>query len=382
MAMFVGAAALTLAACVPGTPGGPSPASAPKPPAVPVAPSGSGAMVPASIPADCSRDVTAELLAWIRSVPNGSTLQFTPNGCYRVDGTLLVRYRSNLTFEGNHATFRAFTSGSELGDRTRVRTRAMWQIADSRQMTVRNTVVIGANPYAGRGDRAYQARFEAQHAYLVQDTDGMLLDRVEAYDVYGDFVYVGTESTDVTVQNSTFLRNGRQGWTINGTDVLFQHNSIGETRRATIDMEPARGTWVARNITIKNNTIGKGRLYFYASVGASATIDNVNIIGNRLVGRAMSMYVNPPQGTRSNYRIIGNVADTEISEQGGAAMGFRNIVNLEVRGNVQKVQGGRGISGVSLRNCTNVVVADNTFWKAKAPILDLGGNVNMAQSAN
>lgn len=339
-------------------------------------------MIPASITADCSRDVTTEILAWVRSVPNGSTLQFTPNACYRVDGTLLIRYRSDLTFEGNHATFRAVTDGSELVDRTLMRTRAMWQIADSRRMTLRNMVVNGANPYAGRGDRAYQPKFEAQHAYLVQDTQGMLLDKVEAYDVYGDFVYVGTNSTDVTVQHSTFLRNGRQGWTINGTNILFQNNSIGETRRATIDMEPALASWVARNVTIRNNTIGQGRLYFFASVGAAATIDNVNIIGNQLVGRPMTMYVNPPSGTRSNYRIIGNTTDKWVSDKGSAAMIFRNIVNLEVRGNVQKMQGGLGISGVSLRNCSNVVVADNTFWRASGPILDLGGNVNVAQSGN
>ena len=338
--------------------------------------------VPTSIPANCSRDVTADLLAWIKSVPNGSTLTFTPNGCYRVDRPLLIRDRTGLTFEGNHATFRAFTDGTELGSAIDARNRAMWEIAGGRAMTIRNTVVVGANPYAGRGDRAYRAAFEAQHAYLIQNTHGMLLDHVEAYDVYGDFVYVGTNSSDVTVQNSTFLRNGRQGWTINGTNVLFQRNVIGETRRATIDMEPARSTWVARNVTIRDNTVGKGRLYFFASVGAAATIDNVTIAGNHLVGKDLSIYVDPPKGTRSNYHVIDNASDTVTSKQNGAAFGFRDIVNLEVRGNVQPVQAGRGISGVSIRNCAHVSVTGNTFRRAKGPVLDLGKNVDVRQSGN
>ena len=50
-------------------------------------------VVPSSIPTDCSRDVTAALLAWIATVPDGSTLEFTANACYRVDGTLRIRNR-------------------------------------------------------------------------------------------------------------------------------------------------------------------------------------------------------------------------------------------------------------------------------------------------
>ncbi|MGZ4678114.1 MAG: right-handed parallel beta-helix repeat-containing protein [Acidimicrobiia bacterium] len=338
--------------------------------------------VPASIPTNCSRDVTADLLTWITSVPDGSTLAFAPNACYRVDGTLLVRARNHLVFEGNHATFKAFTDGSELGDRLKIRSRSMFSIAKSTDITLRDVVVVGANPHAGRSDLAYRAIYEAQHAYVLGDSHSVVLDHVEAYDVYGDFVYVGWRSSDVTVRNSTFSRNGRQGWTINGTNVLFENNTISETRRATIDMEPSLPTWTARNVTVRNNTIGKGRLLFFASVGASPIIDNVTISGNRLVGKEMSIYVDPPKGTRSNYHVVNNVSDTAISKSGGAAFGFRDIVNLEVRGNVQPVQAGRGISGVSLRNCAHVAVSDNTWLNAKAPIYDLGLSVDVRQSGN
>lgn len=340
------------------------------------------ATVPAAIPADCSRDVTAEVLAWIALVPDGATLDFTPDACYRVDGVLRVRNRNHLVIDGHHAKFRAFTNGSELVTPSLIRTRSMWTLIGSTDITLRNTVVIGANPYAGRNDLAYRAIYEAQHAYLLQNTHGALLDHVEAYDVWGDFVYTGTHSSDITVRNSTFSRNGRQGWTINGTNILFENNSISETRRATIDMEPALSTWVARNVTIRNNTIGKGRLYFFASVGASAAIDNINIVGNHLSGKEMSIYVNPPTGTRSNYHVVGNTSDTIDSESGGAIFGFRDIVNLEIRDNVAPAQGGRGTSGVSLKNCAHVVVANNRFARAKAPILDLGLNVDVAQSGN
>ena len=340
------------------------------------------ATVPAAIASDCSRDVTAPIREWIATVPDGATLNFTPSACYRVDGTLLILRRNHLIIDGHHARFRAVTDGSELVDPSRIRTRSMWSLMRSNDIIIRNTIVVGANPYAGRGELAYKAKFEAQHAYLIQASHGVVLDHVEAYDVYGDFVYTGTSANNVVVRSSTFSRNGRQGWTINGTDILFEKNFISETRRATIDMEPASAAWQGRNVTIRNNTIGKGRLYFFASAGAAATIDNITIIGNRLVGKEMSMHVNPPQGTRSNYRVIGNVSDTADSENKGSILGFHDIVNLEVRDNVVPAQVGRGISGVGLRNCAHVIITNNRFRHAVAPILDRGLNVDVTQSEN
>ena len=127
--------------------------------------------------------------------------------------------------------------------------------------------MIGANPAAGMGDPAYQPRFEGQAAYWIQASRNTLLDRVQAYDTYGDFVYVAPGTDGLLVRNSTFARNGRQGWTINGSNITFDHNSISETRRATIDIEPTYANWSTRNVTISNNVIGHGRGYFVANKG-------------------------------------------------------------------------------------------------------------------
>lgn len=339
------------------------------------------ATIPATIVADCSRDVTAELTDWFASVPDGSTLTFAADGCYRVDGTLVIDRRTGLTFEGNHATFRAMTDGSERLDPRRIRTRNLWTFTRSSNLTVRNVVVIGANPHAGRGELAYQPKFEAQHAYLIQSTDGMLMDHVEAYDVYGDFVWAGPGTANLTVQHSIFARNGRQGWTINGRNITFQQNTITDTRRATIDMEPSSPAWASQNIMIRDNDIGPGRLFFFASVGAAAPMDNINIIGNRFHHKAMVIFVAPPKGTRSNYRVIGNVSDAGVSGS-GAAMVFKNIIGLEVRGNTQRVQPSHWLAGVTVRGSTNVAISDNIFRGAKAPINDRGENFSIAQWNN
>ena len=67
-----------------------------------------GRSIPASISADCSRDVTREINAWISSVPDNSTLVFRRDGCYRIERTILVEDRVGLVFEGNRATFKRF----------------------------------------------------------------------------------------------------------------------------------------------------------------------------------------------------------------------------------------------------------------------------------
>ncbi|MEP6623133.1 MAG: right-handed parallel beta-helix repeat-containing protein [Acidimicrobiia bacterium] len=347
-------------------------------------PSGAAVVVndaPASIASDCSHDVTAELMAWIASVPDTSTLNFAADGCYRVDGTIVVSQRNGLTFEGNNATFRQVTDGSEIVNPKFVRTRNVWTFGRSTNLVVRNLTTFGANPYAGRGERAYKPKFEAQHAYLIQGVKGMLMDHVAAYDTYDDFVFVGPGTENLTVQNSTFARNGRQGWTINGTNIVFQHNSITDTRRATIDMEPSAPSWVSKNIYIRDNDVGPGRLYFFASVGAAAPMDNINIIGNRLHKKAFQVFVSAPKGMRTNYHIVDNVSDG-VTSGFGSSMVLWHISGLEVRNNTIPLQPSHPLAAVGLRGSEHVRVTDNVFRGGHMVIRDRGANTDVTQSSN
>jgi hypothetical protein len=337
--------------------------------------------VPASIPSDCSRNVTADLNRWIASVGDGSVLRFTPFGCYRIDGTLRIENRNNLTFEGNGATFRAYTDGRELG--ANARTRSQFVFAGGSNITVRNVIVRGANPHAGMDDAAYVADLEAQHGFVIGGTVGIVLDHVQVYDVYGDFVYVGAPSRNVLVENSVFRRNGRQGWTVAGGDgVTFDHNMISDTRRATIDMEPVSTSSAQRNVTFSNNTIGDGRLFLVSNHGASAQTVNFAFLYNHLVLKPMTIHVEGDPGVRSHYRVIGNTSDTAASQEGGGVIYFDGTSDVEIRDNVVPVQPNRGISGVGLANTTNVEVSGNRFPDAVAPIAYYPDNTNVHDVGN
>lgn len=339
------------------------------------------ATVPAAIPTDCSRDVTADLQAFIDATPDGSTLEFTAGACYRVDGTLVVQRRHDLVLHGNGATFKQVTDGTELVNAKTIRMRNMWSFGYSDGVTVTDLIIRGANPYAGLDDRAYRAMFEAQNGINTLGSSRLLFDHIEITDVYGDFIWVGPGTRGLTVQNSMFARNGRQGWTINGTDILFQHNTITDTRRATIDMEPSNPAWASHNVTIRDNDVGPGRLLFFASVGAGNTpIDGVNILNNRL-HRTLQIYICSWGVRRTNYRIIGNVTD-KVTSGSGSTIGLRNVGNVEIAGNYVRLQPSHRLYGVGARNVTGLTVHDNTFPGADGVWIDRGENSGVMQWNN
>ena len=311
--------------------------------------------VPDSIDATGGTDVTAELQGFLEQVPNGSTIEFPKDAQYRIEGSLSLVERENLTIDGNGATVFATTTGE--------RTRSQWNVVGGRRIVFRDLVVKGANPNGGTGDTAYNAELEAQHGFNIVGATGVELDHVTVSDVYGDFAYVGQRrggewSRKVWVHDSTFTRNGRQGISVvAGRDIVLERNTIGDTRRATFDLEPNSTKGGAKNVFILDNTVGDGRLLFLASHG-SGPVDDVTVSGNRLSDRVMSIsVVAPPNQRRKGFWIVDNDASNSTSR---APIGFANVDDVVVRGNTQPVSQA-GAAGVGLRNVGGATVVDNAF---------------------
>ncbi len=324
--------------------------------------------IPAAIASDCSVDVTAELLAWIASVPDGSTLEFGQDACYRIDGRLLILNRHNLVFAGNNATFKAVTDGRELND-TDARTRAHWSVRRSSNITFKDMTIQGSNPYAGTQEEAYVAALEAQHGIELGSVQGGLIDNVKIYDVYGDFVYFGGNSTlgtltsNFTVRNSHFERNGRQGMAFTGAeDILIENNYIGQVRRTTFDIEPNFSNGHVRRITIDKNTLGPKRLGLLSANGAGSIVEDITFSSNNLKGTGLSASIGAtPTTRRSRIKIINNTSDTGSGNSGGSAFYFTRVDDVEVSGNTMQVQYGRGMSAVQVYGSAKARIFNNTF---------------------
>ena len=68
--------------------------------------------VPATIDATGATDVTRKLNAFLRSVPNDSTVVFGAKARYKAEGTVFLQFKQGIHVEGNDARIFAETDGS------------------------------------------------------------------------------------------------------------------------------------------------------------------------------------------------------------------------------------------------------------------------------
>ncbi|HET8654357.1 MAG TPA: hypothetical protein VFL93_02400 [Longimicrobiaceae bacterium] len=252
----------------------------PSEPSTPPAPTPTGDVytVPASIRGDCRVDVTRAMQAWIKSVPDGSTLLFGKGACYRIDGGLVITDRHDLTFEGNGATFQVFSQGDSQ--------RSNWSFRRGSDIMVHNMIVRGANPAAGTSAAAYVTALEWQHGFRFEGTQGATLDSVQVYDVYGDFVEAqmdkrgtGLPARDITVRKSHFERNGRMGIGLTDVDGFTLEDSyLGDIRWSAVDLELNKDGTTGRNIRIVRNRFGPVRHALFSNHGAGSSEDVGNIV--------------------------------------------------------------------------------------------------------
>lgn len=235
------------------------------------------APAPPDIASDCSVDVTDALTGWIASVPDGSTLELAPAGCYRIDSTVSVSNRSNLVIDGNGATMRATTEGDQ--ERRHLR------LFGGRDLVVRDLTVRGALPNTRIGPDDYRTDREFQHGIDLRGVQGVTLDRVRVFDVFGDFVYIGpgadgTPSRDVNITSSRFVGSGRQGISVTaGERIAITGNELRGVALSIFDLEPNRDREPAREIRIEGNVTARAGS-FWLSMPATGDVGDVSVLDN------------------------------------------------------------------------------------------------------
>jgi Right handed beta helix region len=328
--------------------------------------------VPRTIAADCSSDVTSSLSKWFASVPDNSTLMLGKGACYQIEGALTIANRRSLLFEGNGATLQAKTRGT--------RTRVHVGIDNSENIIIRNLTVKGANPRAGAQSSAYNPQFEAQHGFNLGGVRHVLLDNVQASDVYGDFVYIsssgqgksrGQPSEHVAVVRSRFNRSGRQGISItNARDVTILGNDITDVARSMFDLEPNTEANAVRDIRIEQNATGAAVNFWIASKGAGSQIGDIVVRNNTMQAATGGLvFVFGSRGApRGPFTFDGNrlqVTGAVTDEGAKGALFFAHTDRIEIRNNQIDLPRGRDMPTVELRSCNHVVVEGNRVKNAK-----------------
>ncbi len=316
--------------------------------------------------------------AWINLAPDNSTISLLPKGCYRIDGTITLMNRSHLTLEGNDATLKALTTGD--------RTRRQVLVSGGTDITVKDLTVQGANPGAGAVRGAYHSALEAQHAFAISGATNVLLDRVQASDLYGDFVYIGRGGPDhqpsqnVTVSNSKFARSGRQGISItDARNVTIESNVIEGAARSLFDIEPNTKDDVVRSIRIVDNVTGAATNFWLADKGSAADVGDIEISNNLMTaGTGGLLFVFARQGAyRGPFSIVGNrfIAQDHVHDEGSSgAFFFAHAANVTIENNTVTFPKGAAMPAVELRDSHHVMVTGNTFTNAGRTVLATAGS--------
>lgn len=314
----------------------------------------------------------SQINSFLQSVPDGSTVEFQPGGCYGQDGTFLITDRNNLVIDGNGSTFKALTVGTS--------TRDNWRIQSGSDITLENMTIVGANPNAGTGSSCMTTNLQWQHGIDFQSTQGGVADHVTIEDVYGDFVEAMFDqrynlpnvppARNILVENSTFNANGRMGLGL--TDVqgfTMQNSSMSNTCWSAVDLELDSDSEYGQNVNILNNKFDHIHFYVFANAGAGngSNVGDVTVSGNTETN-ALSCdgfaNVLPPSGYyRSGYTFNNNAFVTY-----GDAVDLTRTDNATVNNNGVTFENGgcTGHAGVAMTDAHTVSIQHDTFAYATA----------------
>jgi hypothetical protein len=276
-----------------------------------------------------------------------------------------------LDIDGSGATLRA----GSVGDRSR----KQLEVTSSEDITVRDLIVVGSNERAGATTDAYDPDLAFQHAFALTGVHRVLLERVAASKLHGDFVYIGrvrgSSTNDVTVARSSFDGSGRQGIAVTqGSRVLIVDNDITNVARSMFDLEPNNPNDEIRDVRISGNRTGAAKNFWLANKGAGENIGPVEIDGNTMneaTGGLLFAFgkADPGRGpwnVRDN-QLIAN--DAVHDEESVGAFLFAHCHDVSITGNHVTFPAGAVMPAIELRGSKGVRVAGNEFTGASELIV-------------
>jgi len=324
--------------------------------------------VPASIDADGSSDASSELIAFIKSVPNGSVISFPGSGVYRIDKGLLLAGRRNLVLDGNGATLKMRGAGNDEAA-------SAFLLRGSSHIAIRQFTVVGNNPNT---TNIFVPGNENAHVLSLSGWYGggpssyVEISSVTASHLYGDGAYLEGRnlapyepSHDVWIHNNDWTYIGRNAVSsIDVVDVLVEDNYFSKIGMDAWDIEPNFAAQQIRRNTFRQNSIGSYSHmtqypgYFVSSWNPTgqSPISDIRVANNVVTGIASSNFDGKPRGLTSKF-IVPNTSDivfknnTTTRAANGPVIYFNHVDGVTVTGNEQPLLSG---SQFGFSNCTNV----------------------------
>ncbi len=301
--------------------------------------------VPATIDASCGSDVTDALNSWLKSLPNGTsgapTVAAFGDGCFRIDGILLLDNRSWMILTAGDAVLNGSNHLGKTGDRH-------VDLVRSSNVTITGFEIVGAHAAAGSpefpgwGCPNANGDCHGHHGIGIEGSSGISIIGNYIHNVYGDFIYVGlapisgskVSSSNILIKGNVLSGSGRQGVSIvAGIDVVVTGNTIGDARANLIDIEPANADAIIQSVSITGNTFGERRVAALALTGPGAcgNFADVKFTGNTVQPSDStwpSVYGTSPATCppRTGLTVTGNQLEANDSGTAVDVTGWENVV--------------------------------------------------------
>lgn len=347
-------------------------------------------IVPTSIPHNYEADAYPEFQAFLDQAPVGCIVKCQENGLYRMERTPEIK--KPLVVDMNGASWKQTVrepyginppvdSQPWVNNRRRSNVRAVgaWHGGG-----IFNGTLIGCNPYLWTDDRAFNARFEGQHALDIQGPQDFEFGNMRFEKQYGDFVYIaigagGQQPSDIYGHDFVGDGNGRQGISvIQGSDMRFEGYELKHIRRAVYDLELLYDTDVVERIVfggpgLDDVIIGAHVLNFMSSADSTnGHVGAVTVRGHQFSsGPSAVMQMTLTGGDASHkrgpYTIIDNASPNPFGTPLGGLIRMQYVNGAEVHRNVHPLKtggtwpDGNTMYGVKHSDSVNIDVSGNTF---------------------
>ena len=356
------------------------------PPPPPPAPAPGTVTIPAGIAADCSVPVEQAINAFLATVANGSTVLFPAGACYAQAGRIELRDKTDVTVDGQGATFRSSAENTALKGAV-----PNWMVLRGRNVRIRNMTVVGnfhltgerfqqrVNQASTEGEAGATSQFNAGVA--VYGGNGVWVTDMAIQDVFGDGVLTGMSEyvensapfehpSNVHVERVTVTKAARHCYSPNQVDGFWLEDSIArDCWYAALDAELDGVDQTLSNLHFLRNTFDgyfMGGILIPVAGDADSTRD-IEIRGNTFLTR--------PDNVCNDVILVGmyptnpNMFANVVVEQNtiktsGLAVHFDHVAGGSIQGNkLEYVEAGCAYPNVSptvkVDNSTNVAVAAN-----------------------
>jgi hypothetical protein len=257
----------------------PRTAGSPTTPTTVVPPSGRSA-----IASNCSTDVSAQLDAYLDSLPDGSVFTSPATACYLVDEGILVDHPLGIvggTFRDDANSVPPRVPGKEAPS-----LHPIILVKLTSDVTIEDVNLVGANAVGG-----YHETLVGQSGIDVRSSSNVTISDVTTLNTYGDGLVLanaagGGKDTNITVDGLTVTRAGRQGITpafVSGA--TFSHVAIVSEADSAWDFESDLPNMGTGNVTITDST-WKGRINVNEPLTGPLTFDHDSSSGSFMLDDA------------------------------------------------------------------------------------------------